>query len=433
MREPQTFPAPDSGLPALAALAAAPVPVVAAPMAGGPSTPELVAAVIRAGGSGMLAGGMKTPDAVRAEVEQARALLGQAAQPASAGRSGAGPSSPDMRPDDGADLRLGVNLFVPDAVNTRVPARDGRAAAARRREVEAFAERLRPVASRLGAAVPTAEEATPDPESEQAQFEQFLALAEEQAWPWVTFTFGLPGPEVFARLVDAGVAPGVTVTDEAEARAAVGNGARLLVVQGPDAGGHRGTLDPAAEPGTAPLEEVVREVRAACPSVPLIAAGGIAAADQARAALEAGADAVQAGTAFLRTPEAGTSAAHRAGLARASERNGLLHGTTSGPDGLPNESAPEPDSFPNESAPGWADTTVTRAFTGRWARGLTVPFMAEFADAPAAYPEVNVLTGALRKAAAAAMDLDAVHLWAGTGAQKARQVPAAEVVRSLAP
>jgi len=408
-------------LPALSALAAAPVPVVAAPMAGGPSTPELAAAVIRAGGSGMLAGGMKTPEAVRDEVDAARGLLGEVAEE-SAGRSGEGPSSSGTLPDDGTHLRLGVNLFVPDAVNTRVPARDDRAAAQRREQVADFAARLAPVAARYGAEVPSAEEATPDPEAERAQFEQFLALAEEQYWPWVTFTFGLPAPEVFARLVAAEVAPGVTVTDEAEARAAVGNGARLLVVQGPDAGGHRGTLDPAAEPGTAPLEELLREVRAACPEVPLIAAGGIATAEQARAALEAGADAVQAGTAFLRTPEARTSAAHRAGMAQAAE-----------PDVFSHDSAAEPDGFPNDSAPRGVDTTVTRAFTGRYARGLTVPFMAEFADAPAAYPEVNVLTGALRKAAAAAMDLDAVHLWAGTGAHRAREVPAAEVVRSLAP
>lgn len=218
-----------SDLPALQALAAAPVPVVVAPMAGGPSTPELVAAALRAGGSGMLAGGMKTPEAVRAEVETARGLLAGGAPEAP--ETGGGPQrSPDPLPDDGTPLRLGVNLFVPDAVNTRVVPRDGRAAEARRQEVAAFATRLRPVAERYGAAVPTAEEATPDPEAERAQFERFLALAEEQAWPWVTFTFGLPGPEVFARLVDAGVCPGVTVTDVAEARAAVGNGARLLVV-----------------------------------------------------------------------------------------------------------------------------------------------------------------------------------------------------------
>lgn len=408
-------------LPALDALAAAPVPVVVAPMAGGPSTPELVAAVLRAGGSGMLAGGMKTPEAVRAEVEAARGLLDEGAPEAP--ETGGGPQrSPDPLPDDGAPLRLGVNLFVPDAVNTRVVPRDGRAAEARRQEVAAFAARLRPVAERYGAEVPTAEEATPDPEAERAQFDRFLALAEEQAWPWVTFTFGLPGPDVFARLVAAGVCPGVTVTDAAEARAAVGNGARLLVVQGPDAGGHRGTLDPAAAPGAEPLEALIAAVRRALPEVPIVAAGGISSAAQARASLAAGADAVQAGTAFLRTPEAGTSAAHREGLARAAERKALPH-----------DSSPEPDVFPNEIVPGRADTTVTRAFTGRWARGLTVPFMAEFADAPAAYPEVNVLTGALRRAAAAAMDLDAVHLWAGTGAHLAREVSAAEVLRSLAP
>ncbi|XNY99913.1 NAD(P)H-dependent flavin oxidoreductase [Micrococcus luteus] len=419
MTEHHDSPSRAAALPALDTLAAAPVPVVVAPMAGGPSTPALVAAAIRAGGSGVLAGGMKTPEAVRAEVDAVRALLVEGT-PESAGapvpsdapgarEAFASPASPQPLSDAGAPLRLGVNLFVPDAANTLVRARDRRAAAARLQAVAAFAERLRPVAENYGAAVPSAEGATPDPATERAQFEAFLALAEEQAWPWVTFTFGLPAPQVFARLTDAGVVPGVTVTDVAEARAAVQAGARLLVVQGPDAGGHRGTLDPAAEPGTVPLVQLVGAVRAACPEVPLLAAGGISTAEQARAALEAGADAVQAGTAFLRTPEAGTSAAHRVGMARAA-------GGGAG-----------------QGAGERADTTVTRAFTGRYARGLTVPFMSEFSDAPAAYPEVNVLTGALRKAAAAAMDLKSVHLWAGTGAHRAREVPAAEVLRTLAP
>ncbi|MEU4183957.1 nitronate monooxygenase [Micrococcus luteus] len=132
-------------------------------------------------------------------------------------------------------------------------------------------------------------------------------------------------------------------------------------------------------------------------------------AEDVRALLTAGADAVSAGTAFLLTPEAGTSAAHRAAVAACAA------GTRFSADD------------------GRARTGLTRAYTGRWARSLATAFMAEHPDAPAAYPEVNVLTKGLRAAAAAAGDLERVHLWAGTEAHRVREAPAADVLASLAP
>lgn len=371
-----------------------PVPVFAAPMAGGPSTPELVAAVVRAGGGGLLAGGMRTADQVRGQVDALRALLGA---------PGGGPVG------GGEPERWGVNLFVPDAVNTAVPAaaRTRPARAARREAVAAYRERL---AAAGWADLPAVADLVPDPDGERAGFEAMLAAALEQAWPLVSFTFGLPEAGVFARLADAGVPAGVTVTDAAEARAARGNGACFLVVQGHRAGGHRGSLDPAADPTRAELPAVLAQVRAAVgPGVPIVAAGGVGTAEDARALLAAGADAVSAGTAFLLTPEAGTSAAHRAGIAQCAAG----------------------EAFADES--GRARTALTRAYTGRWARSLSTAFLAAHPDAPAAYPEVHALTRRLREAAAAAGDLDRVHLWAGAEAHRTRRAAAADVVADLAP
>lgn len=401
-------------------LAALPVPVIAAPMAGGPSTPELVAAVVRAGGGGFLAGGMRTAAQIRWQVDVLRALLGGDGGKGD-GRDGG--DGHDGGLGDGPDnhalaSRWGVNLFVPDAVNTAIPdaARTPQARAERLAAVAAYREALLPEAAAMGVEVPTAEDATPDDDADRAAFEAMLDAAQEQAWPMVSFTFGLPAPEVFARLTTAGIPAGVTVTSGAEARAALAHGAAFLVAQGPEAGGHRGTLDPATDPGAAPLEAVLAEVleamRAearAADRVPVIAAGAVADADRVRALLDAGAAAVAAGTAFLRTPEAGTSAAHRAALARAASGQAFTHDD------------------------GAAATALTRAYSGRWARSLRTPFMDRHPDAPAAYPEVNALAGPIRTAATAAGDLSRVHLWAGVQAHRAREVPAAVVLAGLDP
>ena len=128
---------------------------------------------------------------------------------------------------------------------------------------------------------------------------------------------------------------------------------------------------------------------------PLVAAGGIVDRTTTGAALAAGAAAVQAGTAFLLCPEAGTHPVHRAALART------------------------------------GDTAVTRAFTGRRARGIVNRFMRDHPNAPSAYPHVHHLTAPLRAAARAAGDPERVNLWAGTAFERVRARPAAEVVGAL--
>jgi len=328
------------------------VPVVGAPMAGGPSTPGLAAAVSQAGGLGFLAAGYKTPEGVAAELAAARAAT-------------TGP--------------LGLNLFVVEAYDADVAALD------------AYARRLRPEAERLGVELGR-------PRWEDDSWRAKLDLVHDLRPDVVSFTFGCPGPEVLRDLASAGVLTMVTVTTADEARAAVDLGAMSLAVQGNDAGGHRGTWDLDATPSTTPLLDLVAEVAAAV-DVPLVAGGGLATAADVAAVTSRGAVAAQIGTAYLRSHEAGTNPLHRTALVD----------------------------------PAFEATTLTRAYTGRWARGLANRFTREHGDAPAGYPHLHHLTSPLRAAAAAAGDAQVAHLWAGTRHQEARPVPAAEVTAALAP
>lgn len=326
------------------------VPVIAAPMAGGPSTPALAAAVSEAGGLGFLAAGYKSPDAVAAEVQAVRAAT----------------TAP-----------FGVNVFVvepyePDAAS-----------------LDAYRRSLEPEAARLDADLG---EARWDNDFWHEKIELLLDLRPDV----VSFTFGCPSAEVLRQLADRAVLSSVTVTSVEEAQVAVGRGAASLSVQGPHAGGHRGTWDLDAGPDTAGLGELVSSVHAVV-DVPVCAGGGLHDVSQVRSLIASGAVAAQIGTLFLLADEAGTNSTHRAAL----------------------------------SDPTFTQTALTRAYTGRWARGLVNRFIADHADAPPGYPHLHHLTSPLRKAAVVAGDMQVAHLWAGTGHHHARAAPAADITRSL--
>lgn len=335
-------------------------PIVVAPMAGGASTPELVAAAGAAGAVGFLAAGYRTVDQVAEQVACVREL-------------------------GAADF--GVNLFVPDDAPVDL------AAAREYRTV------LAPVAGHLGVELP-------EPRADDDAYDAKVAALEADPVPVVSFAFGCPSAEVVDRLHAAGTATLATVTSGAEARLALAVGVGGLVVQGPDAGGHRGCFDPLADPPARPLDELLDEVRAVAEEtvqagdgarVALVAAGGLGTPARVRAAL-ARADAVQLGTAFLDADEAGTHAVHRAAL----------------------------------RDPRYTETALTRAFSGRWARGLRNDFIERFGPvAPAAYPAVNQLTGPLRAAAARAGDAEALSLWAGTAWHDAPRGTAAQIIEAL--
>lgn len=328
------------------------VPILGAPMAGGPSTPALAAAISNAGGLGFVAAGYLTADKFAEAITGARALTSAA---------------------------IGVNLFVPGP------------SAATPETLARYREQLAPLAEHYGAQIP---EPHADDDAWQAKLEVVADIVPEIA----SFTFGCPSPQIIARLHDRGVAVAVTVTSVEEAGVAVAAGADVLVVQGPEAGGHRGTFDPVARPGEDSLDSLLVAIRAAH-DLPVIAAGGLSSAVDVRRVLDAGAAAAQAGTAFLLADEAGTNAAHRAALTDVS----------------------------------FTETVVTRAFSGRYARGLANNFTARYDDvAPLGYPEVNQMTGPLRRAAVAAGDPHGTNLWAGTSWRYISGGGAADIVAALA-
>jgi nitronate monooxygenase len=328
------------------------VPIVLAPLAGGPSTPELTAAVSNAGGFGFLAAGYLAASALAERLERTRTLT---------------------------DAPIGVNLFVP---GTPAPPDTADAYAAR------LADDARQAGVELGAA-------RFDDDDWAAKLELLIATPV----PVVSFTFGCPEPELVGRLHGAGSEVWVTVTRPDEARIAVDAGADALVVQGAEAGGHRASFrdDPAEDPGGGiGLLSLLQLVRAQV-DVPLVATGGIATGAAIAGVLVAGAAAAQLGTAFLGCPEAGTAAVHRQALA------------------------------------GRAPTAMTRAFTGRLARGIRNRFLDRHsAAAPAAYPEIHHLTAPLRQAGRATGDPGLVNLWAGQSFELGHQLPAGQLVLTLA-
>ncbi|WP_067712226.1 nitronate monooxygenase [Nocardia yamanashiensis] len=320
-------------------------PVVLAPMAGGPSTPELAAAVSEAGGLGFVAAGYLSTGALGERIAATRALTGKA---------------------------FGVNLFYPSAPTP----------------TDRFASYIEDIAREFPIG-----EARHDTD----EWDEKLALLLADPVPVVSCTFGCPSAEEIARLHGVGSEVWVTVTSVAEAQLAVEAGADALIAQGAEAGGHRGNFaDRVEDDVTDPLGllALLQLLRAAV-DVPLIAAGGIATGAGLAAALAAGAAAAQIGTAFLRCPEAGTAPLVRTAV------------TLDTP------------------------TMLTRAFTGRRARGLVNKFMLEHTGAPAAYPEIHYATGPLRAAARAEGNADAVNLWAGQAHSLAPELPAGELVRQL--
>jgi nitronate monooxygenase len=339
--------------------------VVGAPMAGGPTTPELVAAVGDAGGLGFLAGGYLAAPQLAAAIAEVW---------------------------DATSRPFGVNLFVPAQANAYAVGPGELTGAERAAAVSAYRDALAADAASVGAEPGQARPGDDD------DWERKLDLVVRERVPVVSFTFGLPSTAVIGELRRAGIQSVATVTDLTEARAALDAGLDALCLQGPDGGGHRGTLDVVKDPSDVDLVDLVAAVRAET-DVPLVAAGGIATPERADAVRAAGADAVQLGTALLLTPEAGTGLAYRRALVD----------------------------------PAYTRTSVTRAYSGRFARGLETDFLRRHdARAPAAYPEVHHVTSPLRRASARAERPDLLALWAGTGWRSARAVPAATVVASFA-
>ncbi|WP_113408266.1 nitronate monooxygenase [Hyphomicrobiales bacterium] len=330
-------------------------PLIVAPMAGGPSSVDLAAAASAAGALGAMGGAYSNAAAIEAFAAQVRQRT---------------------------DKPFSINLFIPHSI-PEVSA-DGfeRAAAATAR----YRQELK---------LPSPQLSPPYEEDFDAQFEAVLRIKPA----CFSFVFGLLPTDHVREAKKAGIPLIGTATTLDEARTLEESGADAIVLQGFEAGGHRGIFDAkAADP-----EISIRDLLAQCVGtirVPLIAAGGIMTPSDIRAALQAGAQVVQMGTAFLACTEAGTSAPYRKKLVETSERR----------------------------------TRTTRAFSGRFARGIENRFMDEMDGKPDAilpFPAQNKFTRDMRSASTAKGLPDFLSLWSGTGRGELWQGSAAELIGRL--
>lgn len=322
------------------------IPILPAPMAGGPTTPEVVNAAASVGSFGTLAWGTIS---AQAAWEQAEGL--------------------------NTDF-FGINLFA------KQPELDSHGVAV-----------ARELAAIEGVELKSADYSNGWDEKLQ------LALTMSPRPKVVWSMFGTFTAAEVKALHAAGIEAWTTVTNEHEARAAIAAGVDALCVQGPEAGGHRGVWNPTAEPDKRPLAELVDAI-AKLSTLPLIAAGGVRSADQVHEALTwPHVVAVSCGSAFLLSDEAGTSPVNRARINQVKN---------------------------NETGTGEASTS-TRAFSGRYARGLKTTFTQNHPNCPAIYPYLNQIFAARR----AAGDEDVAYCLVGVEAQRIFGGTVAGVLRRL--
>jgi len=333
-------------------------PIILAPMAGGPSTPELAAAVSNAGGLGSVGAAYLSGAEIVSLIERTRALT---AKPFSLNLFAGGyglPANGNKTVDPGPVIAIMTEIH-----------------------------------SQLGLPKP---EVPPMP---SFPFDEQVEAVRVSKPPVFSFTFGLPGRDVIARLQSKGILVLGTATTKEEGRLLAEAGVDGIVAQGAEAGAHRGTFAGSFESSMIPTLQLVREI-AALSFPPVVASGGIMDGRDIAQALAAGAAAVQMGTAFLPCPECGASEVYKNALLSVHE-----------------------------------DTTiVTRAFSGRPARGLRNDFIQRLAgkeEIILPFPQQNVLTRPMRKQATEKKDLRFLSLWAGTGVARSRRLPAAEMVRAL--
>lgn len=225
-----------------------------------------------------------------------------------------------------------------------------------------------------------------------------LSLLERTRPGLVTFTFGAPAPEHVRRLMRCGITVATTVSSVLEARAAIDAGTEVLVVQGADAGGPQVGFDPFDPPRGAATRGLVTAVRAIT-DLPIIAAGGVGTATDARHLRGAGAELVQVATALIAADESRASPAYRRAL-------------------LQRRAEP---------------TVVTRTFSGRWERGLSNAFTREFESVSAlGFPLIAHALVPLAETGARLGDPDLMPLWAGTGLPGITEGAAGSILRGLA-
>ncbi|MCP8969312.1 NAD(P)H-dependent flavin oxidoreductase [Ectobacillus ponti] len=334
-------------------------PIIQAPMAGGVTTAKLVAAVSNAGGLGSIGAGYLHAAQTRELIREVRQLT--------------------RNP-------FSVNLFVPNEFH------------AEEEEAAAAAQLLQPICEKLGILYDMPQR--PDIEAVRAVFDEQVQVVIDEKVPICSFTFGIPSNEIIAKLKRHNVLLIGTATTVAEAAAVEQAGLDLVVLQGSEAGGHRGNFISEFPESIIGLMSLIPQTVDRV-GIPVIAAGGIMDGRGLLAALCLGAKGVQMGTAFLTCEESGAPAVYKAALLSASEE----------------------------------ETVFTRTFSGKWARGIQNTFMKEMQKhegAVPAFPIQNALTQPIRKAAASQQNPAFMSLWSGQSPRLAKRQSAEALIRSMA-
>ena len=316
-------------------------PIIQAPMAGGVTTSNLVAEVSNSGGIGMIGAGYMTPGQIREQIREIKQLT----------------SSP-----------FGINLFVPNEFTYT------------ENEIKSASKLLQPICEQLHIDQNDRTEIPTSKHLFETFYEQIKIVIEEKL-PVCSFTFGVPSIELIAELKQHNIILMGTATTVEEAVEIEKLGMDMVVVQGSEAGGHRGDFMGEDQESLIGLMSLIPQVVDHV-SIPVIAAGGIMDGRGLMAAICLGAKGVQMGTAFLTCIESGAHKVHKEAILHAKEDQLVL----------------------------------TRAFSGKWARGINNKFITDLKNHEESlpnFPVQNTLTQHIRKAASSQNNPDFLSLWSG--------------------
>lgn len=331
-------------------------PIIQAPMAGGVTTSNLVASVSNSGGFGMIGAGYMTPEQIRRQIGEIR----------------------ELTPN-----RFGINLFVPEEFKASEDA------------ILTANQLLQPIKEELHLKHP--QPSIPTAEKEWETFHEQVRVVIEEKVPVCSFTFGIPSKEIITEFKKHQILLIGTATTVEEALINEEAGMDAVVIQGSEAGGHRGSF--AGDEKQIGLMSLITQV-AARMNIPIIAAGGIMDGRGLMAAICLGAEGAQMGTAFLTCTESGAHQVHK---------EAILDSTDD-------------------------QTVLTQVYSGKWARGIKNKFYQDMKDFEMELPEFpiqNALTSPIRKAASQQNNPEYMSLWAGQNASLARNVSANELIEMI--
>nr|WP_301285876.1 nitronate monooxygenase family protein [Lysinibacillus endophyticus] len=334
-------------------------PIIQAPMAGGVTTSKLVASVSNAGGLGMIGAGYMTPTQMREQIRELKQLTSNS---------------------------FGINLFVPNEFEVN------------EYEIRSSNQIMNSFRDELD--LPRKENIeVPNFNSVYETFMEQIQVVIEERIPICTFTFGIPSADVIEELKKHNIILMGTATTLREAVANEKAGMDIVVVQGSEAGGHRGNFIDKDQESLVGLMSLIPQVVDNV-GVPVVAAGGIMDGRGLMASICLGAKGVQMGTAFLTCIESGAHQVHKEAILN-------VEGDT---------------------------TVLTRAFSGKWARGIKNSFISEMQahqnNLPS-FPVQNTLTQDIRKKSGEQHNAEFMSLWSGQSAALAKSQSVETLIQNI--